>query len=101
VHIYSAPELFHKQPYDFKVDIWSLGCILFLMLTGEHLFYGKNNIEILEQINKYCKEDEFKWPERISIEKIILIDPTISDLMTRIMQVDKSKRFSLPEILKH
>eukprot|EP00831_Metopus_contortus_P035556 TRINITY_DN28303_c0_g1_i3.p1 TRINITY_DN28303_c0_g1~~TRINITY_DN28303_c0_g1_i3.p1 ORF type:complete len:286 (-),score=18.82 TRINITY_DN28303_c0_g1_i3:491-1348(-) len=35
-----APELFHRQPYSFKADIWSLGTIIFELLCGCNSFHG-------------------------------------------------------------
>ncbi|CEM17350.1 unnamed protein product [Vitrella brassicaformis CCMP3155] len=35
---YMSPELFKNRPYDFKSDVWALGCILFEMLTFKHAF---------------------------------------------------------------
>ncbi|CAD8071326.1 unnamed protein product [Paramecium primaurelia] len=46
---YMAPEVInYKQdkPYDEKADIFSLGCVLYKMLTGENLFHkNKNNFQ--------------------------------------------------------
>jgi serine/threonine-protein kinase Chk2 len=43
---YAAPEVLKKQPYTNKVDVWSLGIILF-MLLGETLpFYSMDQKEI-------------------------------------------------------
>lgn len=32
---YASPEIWKEQPYDYSVDIWSLGCMIFelCMLT--------------------------------------------------------------------
>eukprot|EP00347_Sterkiella_histriomuscorum_P015113 403358271 len=37
--LYQSPELLRKQPYDFKVDIWALGCLLYFLTSLEHPFH--------------------------------------------------------------
>ena len=39
---YRAPEVVLRIPYSTKVDIWSLGCIVAELYTGEPLFPGNN-----------------------------------------------------------
>jgi dual specificity tyrosine-phosphorylation-regulated kinase 2/3/4 len=39
-----------RIPYSTKVDIWSLGCIVAELFTGEPLFPGNNEQELLEYI---------------------------------------------------
>jgi len=47
---YRAPEVILRIPYSEKVDIWSLGCILAELFTGEPIFPGNNEQEQLEYI---------------------------------------------------
>ena len=35
---YWAPEQLNQQPYDFAVDMWSLGVLLYILLVGFHPF---------------------------------------------------------------
>jgi serine/threonine-protein kinase PRP4 len=35
-------------PYDAAIDIWSLGCIIYELITGSPLFPGKDENELLE-----------------------------------------------------
>jgi serine/threonine protein kinase len=35
---YIAPEIVQKRIYDKKVDLWSYGCVLYLMVTGHTPF---------------------------------------------------------------
>jgi len=40
-----APEILDKKKYDEKVDIWSLGVLSYMLLTGQMFFCGKNNFQ--------------------------------------------------------
>ena len=52
---YRAPEVILRLPYSEKVDMWSFGCILVELYTGEPLFPGNNEQEQLEYIMKYAE----------------------------------------------
>lgn len=43
---YRAPEVIIKYKYNEKVDIWSLGCLIFELLTGEILFDPKKTRDL-------------------------------------------------------
>jgi serine/threonine protein kinase len=36
---FSAPEIFTQKFYNEKVDVWSAGTVLYMMLSGEQPFY--------------------------------------------------------------
>ena len=38
-----APEIWENKKYNQKSDIWSLGCILYKMLTFRHAFDAQSN----------------------------------------------------------
>jgi serine/threonine protein kinase len=40
--LYMAPELVQHQKYSEKVDVWSMGCITYQLLSGKTPFDGKN-----------------------------------------------------------
>ena len=41
---YRSPEVLLGMPYDLAIDMWSLGCILVEMHTGEPLFSGATEV---------------------------------------------------------
>ncbi|KAL7297343.1 hypothetical protein TKK_0009735 [Trichogramma kaykai] len=47
---YRSPEVLLGIPYDLAIDMWSLGCILVEMHTGEPLFSGANEIDQMNKI---------------------------------------------------
>jgi serine/threonine protein kinase len=58
--LYMAPELVKEQKYTEKVDVWSLGCIVYQLLSGITPFDGNT----MEEVNKYIcfKKIHFKAP---------------------------------------
>lgn len=47
---YMAPELILNQPYDYRVDIWALGILLYELMHGFAPFKGKTYNEIQHKI---------------------------------------------------
>lgn len=47
-----APEIVNGKPYDQKVDIWSAGIVVYVMLCGKSPFTGQSKEEVFEAIKK-------------------------------------------------
>ncbi|XXQ33111.1 non-specific serine/threonine protein kinase [Plasmodiophora brassicae] len=47
---YRAPEIMLGLPYGAPIDVWSIGCVLFELFTGQILFKGADNNEMLLRI---------------------------------------------------
>ncbi|KAL2097237.1 hypothetical protein ACEWY4_006444 [Coilia grayii] len=45
---YRAPEIIIGKPYDYGIDMWSVGCTLYELYTGKILFAGKTNNHMLK-----------------------------------------------------
>ena len=66
-----APECIHNKFSDKRSDYWSLGCLLYNLLTGFPPFLGENTFDILEK----ASEGKFIFPEGIlSSDAIDLIN---------------------------
>jgi serine/threonine-protein kinase PRP4 len=45
---YRAPEVILGLPYDHPMDMWSVGCVVYELFTGQILFPGRTNNEMLK-----------------------------------------------------
>ena len=86
---YLSPEMIKKLPHDHRVDIWSLGVLLFECLAGYPPFTGKTELELFKNIEKL----KIHWP--------IDFPPLAKNLVTKILKVNPEERPSLDDILKH
>uniref|UniRef100_A0A7N0RH35 Protein kinase domain-containing protein n=2 Tax=Kalanchoe fedtschenkoi TaxID=63787 RepID=A0A7N0RH35_KALFE len=50
--LYMAPEIMQLQKYDAKADMWSVGAILFQLVTGRTPFNGNSQVQLLQNIIK-------------------------------------------------
>ncbi|KAF8665052.1 hypothetical protein AX16_000664 [Volvariella volvacea WC 439] len=48
--LYMAPEILRYEKYDAKVDLWSVGAVLYEMSVGKPPFRAQNHIELLKKI---------------------------------------------------
>lgn len=89
---YIAPEVL-SGTYTEKCDMWSIGVILFIMLSGRPPFGGKQDREILEKVQKgvYSMADPV-WEKR---------SPDAINLVKALMEKDPEKRLSAAEALEH
>lgn len=58
---YRAPEIILEIGYINKIDLWSIGCILVELFTGNILFNTNNEKDHIEMIYNLVKEDKDLW----------------------------------------
>ena len=90
--LYTAPELINfKKGYSYEVDIWSLGIIIFKLLTGEFPFWSNNKNLAL----KFIQNGVYLFPKSSFLSK------EAKDLIQKILVLDPKKRLKLEDITNH
>lgn len=86
-----APELINGNQYGFKADIWSLGCLLYQLLTGAHPFKGRNFTELKSKL----KTGDYKIPRNIPVS----FDCT--HFLNECLRYDQQRRPDYHNLLDH
>ncbi|CAG8554355.1 1893_t:CDS:10 [Ambispora gerdemannii] len=89
---YLAPEVF-TEGYSAKVDIWSLGCVVIEMFTGNRPWATFNDLTAMYKIGK-----EKKHPP---IPNESMISPEAKDFLERCFIIDPTKRPRAEELSEH
>lgn len=77
--LYMAPEILRYERYDAKADLWSVGTVLFEMITGRPPFRAKNHVDLLRKIE--AAEDRVKYPKDAVVSREMA--KLIGKLLTR------------------
>lgn len=118
---YRAPEVVLNQEWNYKVDIWSLGCILFEVYTGhilfrneeeddfvKHLLMFENLLEPVPSImqndiySSYLKrKNKFTIRCKINLKEYFKDEHQMYyDIMMKMLTIDPQKRPSAEQLLK-
>lgn len=88
-----APEILAGKGYKFGVDIWALGCIMFILLTSSSPFF--NDYLTTDQIYTNMKKRDIKP----------FLEPHLSsdgiDLICKMLTFDEDKRIDIDGVLVH
>ena len=61
--LYMAPEILRYEKYDAKADLWSVGTVLYEMISGRPPFRANNHVELLRKIE--AAEDAIRFPRDV------------------------------------
>ncbi|KAK1861435.1 hypothetical protein I4F81_004019 [Pyropia yezoensis] len=91
--LYVAPEVLLRQPYGPEADLWSLGVIVYIMLSGRPPFDDIDQVKLIKKIKYHSVEFAGRdW---------VLISEEGKDFLSRLLHKDPSDRMDAKQALKH
>lgn len=102
--LYMAPEILRYEKYDAKADLWSVGAVLFEMVSGRPPFRANNHVELLRKIEK--GEDRIKFPdesarsaekEGVEQEAVVPVSTDIKTLIRALLKRQPANRMSFQD----
>jgi serine/threonine protein kinase len=91
--LYMSPEVITSDGYDFKSDVWSLGCVIYELITFKSPFRTDEKISLFDLFNKINKGD---YP-KITDEKY---GAPVKELVDKMLKVNPQDRISLEEVIR-
>ena len=89
---YLAPEVL-KDSYDEKCDVWSVGIILYILLTGKPPYSGKDSHAIIEEIKEF--------PILITPGRCQGLNYHAVDLLQKLLVKDVDQRITARDAIMH
>ncbi|XP_048233648.1 serine/threonine-protein kinase ATG1a isoform X2 [Ricinus communis] len=92
--LYMAPEIIQNQKYDAKADLWSVGAILFQLVTGKPPFDGNSQYQLFQNI---LTSTELRFPQGALEE----LHPDCLDLCRSLLRQNPVERLTFKEFFNH
>lgn len=89
---YTAPEIVKDQRYSKEVDVWALGCVLYILLCGFPPFFNDNIDELTRAVAKGKFEFLSPWWDEIS--------QGAKQCVSRLLTVDPRERYTLRQFMQ-
>jgi serine/threonine protein kinase len=91
--IYMSPELLNKQQYSSKSDLWSVGIILYELITGTPPYIASNLRQLIKKVNY----------EPVNLDKIdrTHISADCFDLLSKLLKNNKHSRMEWDTFFNH
>ncbi|CAL1540886.1 unnamed protein product, partial [Lymnaea stagnalis] len=90
---FASPEIVDREPVGFYTDMWAIGVLAYVLLSGLSPFAGEDDLETLQNV-KRC---DWEFDE----EAFSSVSPEAKDFIRNLLQKEPKKRMTVHDALEH
>lgn len=92
---YASPEVWRDQPYDYKCDIWSLGCVIYELAAQRPPFMARDMKGLFNKVTSGIFPNipsRFSGELYLLISKMLTVDPNLRPSAEQLLSLDIIKK---------
>jgi calcium-dependent protein kinase len=93
---YWAPEMVRREPFGLSVDMWALGCVLYILLCGVHPFDPTGEAPEAQILARVASGQYDK-----SNKEYTMLSSAAKDLLRHLLDPDPARRYTAKRALEH
>lgn len=105
---YAAPEMLSGEPYDTKADMWSVGVLLYIMLSGLMPYENNDRTALYQEIKVHLFVRSCVHANTLQSRKLTFptkyfggVSSSAKNLVEKLLCVEPGKRFSTTDVYAH
>ncbi|KAI6239106.1 Non-specific serine/threonine protein kinase [Aphelenchoides fujianensis] len=94
---YCAPEILSSSPYGKAVDVWSIGVIMYILLSGYPPFYSSHGAPISPGMKRRIRAGQYEFPS-VDFDRV---SEAAKHLIRGCLKTDPAERITIDQVMQH
>lgn len=94
---YCAPEILSSSPYGKAVDVWSIGVIMYILLSGYPPFYSSHGAPISPGMKRRIRAGQYEFPS-VDFDRV---SEAAKHLIRGCLKTDPAERITIDQVMTH
>ena len=90
---YMSPELYRRERYDAKSDVWALGCVLYELMVLHPAFQARNLVSLRQHVFRgqvrVAPSNSFSLPLRELLSRLLRVQPRMRPSATELLNLSR------------
>jgi NIMA (never in mitosis gene a)-related kinase len=87
--MYLAPEVWKKRPYDHRCDMWSLGVLLYELMTFSYPFHGRSTRDLCQRVcmGRYAPPTGYSSDLTSIVRWLLQVSPALRPSVNEVLEM--------------